>query len=116
MSFQDKVAIAMTALVGINLIWTVYWSIVVRGQLSKSQNDERLNDHGDRLTALETEIKRLPAQVSSHGDVEKVHTRVGAVKDTLSDLKESVGELTGMVKGLRESVAALNNHHMGVKK
>lgn len=113
MNLQDSVAVAMVFIVGLNFAWTVYWSHKVKQQMADKDVSKAIQNHEARLGKMESKLEAMPSRVASHEDVEKVHTRVGVVRDTVSALGKDVGEMNGWLRGIHESVTALNNYHLG---
>ena len=87
-------------LIAANLVWTIIWSIWVSRRVAAP----KVAEHETRISIIET---KLPIQVASHQDVERLHVRIGDVKDKLALVAEEVGEITGAVQGIRETVGTL---------
>ncbi|MBB92565.1 MAG: hypothetical protein CMF68_16515 [Magnetovibrio sp.] len=100
----------MIAAVGVivNLGWTIFWSILVRRQVQQARQDDRFADHHVRLVKLEEKVGALPSRIATHEDVQEVHLRVSEVKRTANETKSDVGELKGLLTGIRKTVDAIN--------
>ena len=100
----------MIAAVGVivNLVWTIFWSILVRRQVQQARQDDRFSDHHVRLVKLEEKVRALPPRIASHDDVREVHLRVSEVKKTSNKTQADVGELKGMLTEIRKTVGAIN--------
>ena len=96
------------ALLALNLLWTISWSIYMRGQVNDARNDNRFTDHGDRIVKLEAAVEHLPRRVASHEDVEGVHERVSDVRDKLSEVAASVAKIAGSLIGIEQNIKLLN--------
>jgi len=91
-----------------NLAWTIGWSILMRNQVAAARNDNRFNDHGNRIVKLEAAVEHLPRRVASHEDVEGVHERVSDVRDELSKVATAVAGMAGSLNGIEKNIALLN--------
>ena len=107
MSWTDLTQIAMAILLLLNFIWTIVWSIAVRRQVMSAKHDKTISDHDNRLIRLEATVERMPVQVASHADVEKVHTRVGTMRDQLTAIGNQVEKMSGVLSGMRQTVTTL---------
>lgn len=67
----------------------------------RGEIDDRLSQHGERLSSLEASNARAP----THADLSDLHTRV-------TELARSVHELTGEFKSARGLLQVISDHLM----
>lgn len=72
----------------VNLIAVVWLAVSARNKVSKEALDTKLASYGDRLTAIERDIKHGP----THDDLKRIHSRLDKVCEDFSSLS---GELKG---------------------
>jgi len=87
----------------VNFAWTVVWSLFLLWKVSKNKSTETLQDHGTRIDKIETKFELMPSKISSHQDVERVHKRVGDLRDKVADVaadSKATREIVDSLKGL----------------
>lgn len=96
----DVVQVAGTVAIGI-YVWLANRQRVTTQSIRALEQDvdERLDDHGTRLTRLEEEVRHLP----THDDIGGVFKRIDQIH---GDLKE----LTGAMSGVKRAVDLINEH------
>jgi hypothetical protein len=77
-----------------------------------AKNEGRLDGHNDRLaqhkellTSIETEFKHLPKR----DDLEKVYERINKVSSQMADLKAEVGKISGAMLGITHITEMIND-------
>lgn len=96
----DVVQVVGTIAIGV-YVWLANRQRVTTQSIRQLEHDvdERLDDHGTRLSRLEEEVRHLP----THNDIGGVFKRIDQIH---GDLKE----LTGAMSGLRRAVDLINDH------
>lgn len=72
----------------------------------RSEVDERMDDHGERIA----ELAGICAHHPKHGDLSKVYDRIKDVDSTVADLGAGVADLKGEVKGMSNTLTLINQH------
>lgn len=98
------------SLLALNLLWTIAWSIHMRGQVASAKNDERISDHRERIVKLESHMDHFPNKVASHDDVEKVHNRVSSLRGVVDKLAALVGKIASQVASTAATVDSINGN------
>lgn len=112
MSWSDPTVWLMVAA----LVWTIVFSLYRVRRIDDNQTGDILADHATRLGRVETKLDGLPQRVVSHEDAQLLHSRIGAVKDSVAKVGEDVGKIKGVVDGIRETVTQLTSIQMGAGK
>lgn len=99
------------------VVWAVALSqlltfgLTVYGLLSSGSraNGKRLDEHGERLTAVESRLQHVDQSVTQLPSKEDVHKLQLSLKDLAGDLKAFRAELEGDMKSLRAEYAGMND-------
>lgn len=67
-------------------------------------NDARLDDHGERIVALETRIDVAP----THDDLGKIHEKI-------NEANEGISGLSGELKGVSRTLGTIHEHLLRTK-
>lgn len=106
---QETVGLAIQAL---QFLWTV--SLTVYVALSRSDADIKtkiealekdLNGYGYRLSGMDERIKQALTLEQLNRELDKLYEKIGAVKDDVSGMRQSIGELS---EGTRKSTIQLD--------
>lgn len=100
------IAIVIQLIVGW-LIWSLKSGFATKEEL-KDVSD-RLDEHDRHLDVIDTKLESSP----DHDDLERIHMRIGDVKDTVTDIREKLGGVVSDVTSLKNSVMLLTRHELG---
>jgi len=67
----------------------------------KEKQSAKCTEHQRRTSELEVSIQNFPT-----------HDDIGAVHDRITSVKGGVDELAGLIKGMRDNVTLLVDHHL----
>jgi archaellum component FlaC len=101
MNDQTIIAVVMTILMALSLLWTIGWSIFVLRKVANKKADETLQDHENRLGKVEVKLADLPKRSASHEDVEKVHKRISDLGRTVNDVASNTSAMNEAIKSIK---------------
>ncbi len=112
MNSVEVAAVLTAALMFVNLVWTIFWSIQVAKQVREIRNDEEIERIADRLARLEEFKDSMPKHVASREDVEKLHGRISEVRKELHDNTKEIGGISKVLEQIGKNVDLLTKVHM----
>ncbi len=100
----------------LNLLWTIFWSVVVRKQVLASKDDARVQDHDKRLTVLEISLDKLPNHIATQGDITHLHNRISSLGKEVNGVNVKLGEFNGTLQSVDKNLDLLNKSEFFQKK
>lgn len=98
------------ALLALNLVWTIAWSMYMKSEIASAKDDDRITNHRERLVKLEAHLAHFPDKVASHQDVEKVHERVSSLRGVVDQLARQIGKIGTQVSATAATVESMNGN------